>query len=365
MHVEYFCIHDPSHPTISEEIADKSVPEAKVCETCGSKMLCVTMDDNNAEELVGSYNLATAGIERTKRHYAKFLQGFNMAMTPSIDFYEAKQMVQALTLTLQQSPLTINFKLTDFRNYQKSKILSGFQLPGQVGNVNTPEKQAERIAVENKLFGYSWPQTRMNPEKKYQGWNQDSVMCTASSKTVESSFFQKIVDSIELRPKYCALDYRDSGKGATPNGASYGFSFFHLKDELKRTRCTFTYGDSWDVVNEDVNEFPNLFSYDALDLLLMRAAALGPDKKLLQHLCRRSNKRYETEQAIVQGYEDSDTYIEAQLHGKVSLKTDVLQVNISRAEVMSLKTEEQQEVQLAIEAFQSDPNLRHLKWKFF
>jgi hypothetical protein len=127
----------------------------------------------------------------------------------------------------------------------------------------------------------------------------------------------------EHRPKYGALDLMLHGDGPSPR---FGSCYFLLKPEVSR-RCTFTYLDSHTDPAEKgtFEEFDDIISSLMFEAFL-RDFAIGESgltpRKLINHLCSNLKRPFD-DPANKVATRNLNHYIEAQVHGEVSLKDDV------------------------------------------
>ena len=126
------------------------------------------------------------------------------------------------------------------------------------------------------------------------------------------------------RPKYGSLDLMRLADGPSPR---FGSCYFILDAAVSR-RCTFTYLDSY----QSPAEKGTLTVFEDIMASLMaecfeRQYALGvkditPDQ-LIERLCGRLSQPY-ADPSGKELYGNLDHYIEAQVHGRISLQDDVL-----------------------------------------
>lgn len=125
------------------------------------------------------------------------------------------------------------------------------------------------------------------------------------------------------RPKYGSLNLTYTEDGPSPR---FGSCFFLLKPEVKK-RATFTYGDSHDSPQElgTIDSF-ELINAGILKDLSTRGTALGEKDLNVNDFLRLVNELL-LQSADSRSYRKSsknlDFYIEAQIHGEISLDKDV------------------------------------------
>ena len=127
----------------------------------------------------------------------------------------------------------------------------------------------------------------------------------------------------DQRPKYGSLDLMLHADGPSPR---FGSCFFLLKPEVSR-RCTFTYLDSY-------QDPPQKGTYEAFEDILAGLLSdsfsseivIGEEHlrppALVEHLLHKLGKAF-LDPSARQATRNLDHYIEAQIHGNVSLQQDV------------------------------------------
>lgn len=125
------------------------------------------------------------------------------------------------------------------------------------------------------------------------------------------------------RPKYGALDLMLHADGPSPR---FGSCYFLLDPAVSR-RCTFTYLDShYDPAEKGTyEEFDDIIAALMVEAFVrdfaIGEAALTP-RKLINHLCLNLQRPF-VDPSDRQAVRNLNHYIEAQVHGDVSLKEDV------------------------------------------
>lgn len=241
-----------------------------------------------------------------------------------------KNKAQELLPQLKASPLTINVRVSDMVKWDTPQVLNGFEVAARrgssqgVGNVGDADKLKKRYHYEHVAFGFPTPYDSdlEGNELAANTWGDGELGESAMSGQEEASV------APVLRPRYGALDFRSSGKGATPDPKWYGQSFLELEDDVKQ-KSTYTLGDTWDVMEEEY-DFPKIFTFNNLDLLLM-AALLNSDKSIAQDLQKLTD---DSEEALSE-YAEGQPYIEAQIHQPISFASNVKQITVSRSELQT------------------------------
>ena len=249
----------------------------------------------------------------------------------------------ALADELRASPLTMNIEARMLKLYKSAEILNGFEVEARygspTGNVSKSDSYDLRLYAEHQAYGFPFHAATTShgeePER-VRAWTDVCKVTAEVGSPLPLAGCSAYRVPPSLRPRYAALDYRDSGCGATPD-PYYGLSFFHFADALKQ-RATFTLGDSWDAFSEQED---SVFTLDTLELMLLKAAALN-EKKLISHLARRANlgpsdllpifANLLDEELANAPYKAGDQYIELQIFGPIAF-TDIQSVNLSRAEI--------------------------------
>ncbi|MEQ8552060.1 MAG: DUF3626 domain-containing protein [Cyclobacteriaceae bacterium] len=125
------------------------------------------------------------------------------------------------------------------------------------------------------------------------------------------------------RPKYGALNLTLTEDGPSPR---FGSCYFLLKPQVKE-RATFVYGDSHQLPREygTIKEFEMIHSA-LLNDLFIRGTAVGQNNVRVRDFLELVNMLLASPSDLTKLREHSknlDFYIEAQVHGEISLKNDV------------------------------------------
>lgn len=137
----------------------------------------------------------------------------------------------------------------------------------------------------------------------------------------ENKLFNNIFGSnTKERPKYGALNLTGTRDGASPR---FGSCYFISNPEIK-TKCTFTYGDSY-LMPKERGTIKNLFQvyaklyYD----IFVRNNALGFYYKSLKDFHEKTNHFLESNHLHNLQSHNLDFYIETQIHETVDLQKDI------------------------------------------
>ena len=267
--------------------------------------------------------------------------------------------IGAAAAMLAASPLTINFLSSDLKN-RIPEFLNGYQVEARYGkipeNIAIKSTKADdknydlRMNAEHVGFGYPFDRATNSQDTELDAvrcWTDDCRIGAKQGVLVEPYAATVNLLSLlhkphrrtvhpDLRPKYGALDFRDSGRGAAPDDF-YGLSYFRMKDAVKQ-RATFTLGDSWNAVTE---EGDTVVTLRGLALMLAQAIKMGGDdyKALLSHLARRVRETEDTfkpawysEAHSANPYKEGEPYIEAQILGELSFDDCLEGIYISKKE---------------------------------
>lgn len=239
---------------------------------------------------------------------------------------------QRLVHQLNQAPLTINIKVSDLAKYTSPQILNGFevaQLRGDnegVGNISG-EKLKKRHYYEHQLFGFPYPYDDIPHDVDLPATKDKWQAGHMGKSMLDERRITKHGVTPSLRPRYGALDFRHSGRGATPNTQYYGLSYIQLKNAVK-TNCTFSLGDTWDLdLEQRPGAIPLLVTAGNLDLILLKM--IETDHPGIADLEKIENKKV----AEISKYMDDETYIEAQIHQSIDFGKDVERIFLSRQEL--------------------------------
>jgi hypothetical protein len=275
-----------------------------------------------------------------------------------------REFARALKSHLQQSPLTQNVKAAVLPTYRGMRLLNGFEVAAMrgkaqgVGSIGTGELFKERLYAEHLGFGYPYPQDSTLPKEREDvprdTWTEGEV---GAFDEHDDTPTQAAVPP-ELRPRYGALDYRNSGQGATPHADFYGRSFFVLKTDVKK-RATYTLGDSFNAFSEDAAPHQKVFTYDNLDLLIVKAFYTPDGQKLISYLAERAGAAAIKELGFTTlgGYTVADQYIETQIFGDIRLDQDVQELVLSKAELAALGISDLKALPKIV------PILAHVSWR--
>lgn len=311
-------------------------------------------------ERIESFNEAQQGKDRgDAAHQARELA--TVYPRPNVDF--VTHWAQRLKPVLQQSPLTQNVKAAVLPTYNGNRLLNGFEVAAlrgasqDVGNIGTDELKNERLYAENIGLGYPFPEEAEVPEEREDVERGEWGVGQLEGLETDLNPTDPVVPP-SLRPKYGALDYRNSGQGATPHQEHYGLSYFLFKSDVKK-RCTYTLGDTFDAFSEG----NKLFSYDNLDLLIIAAFYSADGGKLIAHLARRAGANELLEQyGNTSGYDAADQYIDTQIYGDVDLRKDVTELVLSRRELNAMGIRSKKDLAPKSLAHRI-PILRKVRWR--
>jgi hypothetical protein len=146
-------------------------------------------------------------------------------------------------------------------------------------------------------------------------------LCNDSRFNAESKMFHKIYDNATIdRPKYGSLNIT-LNKNYNPRCISYGNKVLFLKDEIKN-RTSFMYGDSFGgQMYLCTYKFPIVLLYHLID----------NEIKTIENAINNFLENNKLNDNIINELSKFQ-YIEAQIHGEVTLENDVEKISILRSE---------------------------------
>jgi hypothetical protein len=251
---------------------------------------------------------------------------------------------------LRASPLTINLRAAGLRHFQPPQLLNAFEIEQAQGrlasNISEPEWYDLRLWAEHYWFGF--PYHRAQTSRKHAAtavreWWAGSQLARHLDEPDRLPQHSAYAVEPQLRPRYAALDYRDSQRGATPDDY-YGYSFLRLRAVDLAPLMTCTLGDTWELAAAPHPD-DELYTFSSLELLLLAALqARPPEPKLIAHLLRRCGLAPDELPPALRhplhahyaaaDYARGDRYVEVQLHSALPLAA-VEAVCIARSEQSS------------------------------
>lgn len=246
---------------------------------------------------------------------------------------------QRLTNLLKLAPLTINVRVSDLAKYTSPEVLNGFEVMAKrggdhtgVGNISD-DKLKKRYYYEHQTFGFPYPYA--DTKDIFKGDSgaaetpQDSWGAGHMGPSALDGKKPKYTNADpSLRPRYGALDFRNSGKGATPDPKWYGTSYIELKNAVK-SNCTFSLGDTWDIdLDHKKDAIPVLVTAGNLDLIIIKMMNEDSENPALTDLDNRDKSS-----GKVSNYEEGPAYIEAQIHQPILFSKDVNHIYLSLGEL--------------------------------
>lgn len=285
----------------------------------------------------------TAWQERIRRFAAQRAQTAQQTA-------QSLPLLRALADCLRASPLTLNLRAATLRQLQPPHLLNAFEIEQAQGrlasNISEPEWYDLRLYAEHYWFGFPYHRarsSRQHPVAAVRQWWDKSQLARHLGEPDQLAQHSAYAVEPALRPRYAALDYRDSLRGATPDDY-YGHSFLRLRCRDFAPLMTCTLGDTWELAAAPGPD-DALYAFLSLELLVLAALqARPPEPKLIAHLLRRSGiapsdlppaLRHPGHAEYAQAdYARGDRYVEVQLHSALPL-TAVEAVGIARSEGLS------------------------------
>jgi hypothetical protein len=209
---------------------------------------------------------------------------------------------------LQQSDLTINFRIDDFFNrpIRGNRIINTWETDN-----DEPGYLDSRNIVEERLFNYSNNPPRTKKDKNELPFGTLTRMRLFGSRT-SNPFFKP-----GMRPKYGALNFANIEEGPARR---YGSSYFVLKDYMKHN-STFFPSDSFQASTNSSELMANYFD---LHRIILHMAP-----KMLEAL-------YKAVSEIEVTNLNPGEYIEAQMHSDVIFSRDIKTIYISKFDSMKV-----------------------------